>query len=198
MEVKLKAFGTSVLGIAVVRVRVRPVSVIANKFDLLPLNTSGTNWLVLSSSPSGEAREDERNEQDAASRSQGDDRNEQVLLLSLEVVERLGIWGGGGGVTIVRNRTPDVRCLDALGGEKFRTIGIDGTDGIITLRVNTIDIEVRDDIPGASRLLSDTQVTVTVLLDKCGTVAQPASNERGVKEGSGGIGLVSDDDNGVL
>jgi len=193
----LNFFGTSVFGIAIVRVRVRPVSIIANKLDLLHTNTPGSNWLVLSPSPSGEAREDEGNEQDAASGSQGDDCNEQVLLLSLEVIERLGIRGGGG-VTIARSRGPDIRSLDTLGGEKLRTVRIDGADGIVTLRANTIDIEVRDDIPSASRLLGNTQVTVTVLLDESGAIAQPTSNERGVKKGSGRIGLISDDDNGVL
>ena len=38
-------------------------------------------------------------------------------------------------------------------------------------------------------------MTITFLLDRRGIVDQPASDERGVKEGSGGrIGLVFDDD----
>jgi len=41
-------------------------------------------------------------------------------------------------------------------------------------------------------------VTITVLLDEGSAVTQPTGDERGIKEGSGGIGLVSDDDNGVL
>ena len=162
------------------------------------MSTPGTNRLVLSSSPSPEAREDERNEQDTASCGQGDNRNEQVLLLSLEIVELLGIWGSGGIVTIVRNRTPDVRSLDTLGREELWTISIDSTNGVVTLRVDTVDKEVGDDILGASRFLRETQVTVTVLFDEGGAVTQPTSDKRGVKEGSGGISLVSDDDDGVL
>ena len=83
------------LDIAIVRVGVRPVGIKANKLDLLSMGTPGTNWLVVPSSLPLEAREDERNEQDAASRSQGDDRDEQVLLLSLEAVE-VRIWSSGG------------------------------------------------------------------------------------------------------
>jgi len=92
---KLGTFGISVFGIAIVGVRVRPVSIEAGKPDLLPVNTPATNWLVLSSSPSSEAREDEGDEQDTASRSQRDNRDEQVLFLSLEALERLAICGSG-------------------------------------------------------------------------------------------------------
>ena len=80
----------------------------------------------------------------------------------------------------------------------MRTIGVDSTLGIVTLRVNAVDKEVGDNGLGASRLLGQTQMTVTVLLDEDGALAQPASNESGILEGSGGIGLVSDDNDGVL
>jgi len=197
VEVVLEAFDISVLGIAIVRIRVRPVSFIANKLDLLSMSAPGTDWLVPPSSLSSEAREDEGYEQDTASCSQGDNRDKQVLLLSLEVVELLGIWGCGG-VAIARNRTPDVRSLNTLRGEKFRTIRIDSTDSIVTLRANTVYKEVGNDVLGASRLLGDTQVTVTILFHERSAVAQPASDERGVKEGGCWIGLISDDDDGVL
>jgi len=78
------------------------------------------------------------------------------------------------------------------------TIGIDRANSVVTLRVNTVDEEVRDDVLCASRLLRETQVAVTVLLDEGGTVTQPTGDERGVKEGGGGISLVSDYDDGVL
>ena len=129
------------------------------------MDTPGTDWHVLSSSPSPEAREDKRNKQDTASRGQGDNRNEQILLLSLEVVKLLGTCRGGG-VIRVQNRAPDIRSLDALRGEEFRTVGIDSADGIVTCRANTVDKEVRDDVLGASRLLCETQVTVTVLFNE--------------------------------
>jgi hypothetical protein len=57
--------------------------------------------------------------------------------LSLEVAKPLGIWCGGG-VTIVRNRTPDVRSADTFRGEEFRTVGIDSADGIVTCRVTPL------------------------------------------------------------
>jgi len=41
-------------------------------------------------------------------------------------------------------------------------------------------------------------VTVTILLDKGGAVTHPASDKGGIKEGSSGIGLISDYDYGVL
>ena len=162
------------------------------------MSAPGTNRLVPSSSPSPEAREDERYEQDTTGCGQGDNRNEQILLLSLEIVELLGIWGGGGIVAIARNCIPDVRSQDTLGREELWTISIDSANGVVTLRVDTVDKEVRDDVLGTSRFLRETQVTVTVLLDEGGAVTQPTSDERGVKEGSGGISLVSDDDDGVL
>ena len=95
------------------------------------MRTPGPNWPVLSSSPSPEAREDESNKQDNTSRGQGNNRNEQILLLSLEVVKLLGIWHGGG-VTIVRNRIPDVRGPDTLRGEELWTVGIDSANGVVT------------------------------------------------------------------
>jgi len=182
-----------VLDIVIIGVGVGPVSAIANEPGLRRI--PGTNWFVTSSPPSTDASEDERNEQDAASRSQGNDPNEQALLLRLEIVEHLGTCGG---VVAVRNCAPDIRSLYALGGEKLWTIGIDGADGIITLRVNAVDEEVLEDFQGASRLLGEAQVSVTVLLNEGSAVTQPASDQRGVKEGSGGISLVSDDDDGVL
>lgn len=51
---------------------------------------------------------------------------------------------------------------------------------------------------GASRLLGDAQVAVTILLDQGGTITQPASNGRGIEEGGSGVGLVSDDNDWVL
>ena len=59
------------------------------------MGTPVTNRLVPSSPPPSEARENERNEQNTASHSQSDNRNEQFILLSLEVAELLGIWGVG-------------------------------------------------------------------------------------------------------
>jgi len=41
-------------------------------------------------------------------------------------------------------------------------------------------------------------VTITILLNEGGAIAQPASDGGGVKEGSGGVGLISDDDDGIL
>ena len=164
-----EVFVTSVLGIVIVRVRVRPVSAIADEFGFLSMSIPGTNRPVLSSSPSPEARENESKKQDTASRGQGNNRNEQILLLSLEVIKLLGIWRGGG-VTVCRNRIFDVRSLDTLRGEEFRAIGIDSADGVVTCRANTVDKEVRDDVLGASRLLCETQVTVTVLFDEGGAV----------------------------
>jgi len=64
--------------------------------------------------------------------------------------------------------------------------------------VDAVNEEVGDNLQGASRLLGETQVTVTVLLDQGGTVTQPPGDDRGIKEGSGRISLVSDDDDGVL
>lgn len=88
---RLEAIDTSVLGIAIVRVRVRRPVIIANEIDLLTISTPGTNRLVLPSSPSTDAREDERNEQHTTGRGQGYNRDEQILLLSLEIIETLGI-----------------------------------------------------------------------------------------------------------
>lgn len=51
-------------------------------------------------------------------------------------------------------------------------------------------VEVEDNVPSANRLLSKSGVTKTVLLDECGTVTEPTSEKRGVKERSGGVGLV--------
>jgi hypothetical protein len=183
-----------VLGI--VRVGVGLVTIISNPLYLLPCSTPGTNLLVSSPSPSHDTRDDERSEQHAASRSQGDNRNEQILLLSLEILERSRIRGGG--VIPVRNRTLDIRSLDTLGWEKLRPISIDLAFGIVTLRANPVDEEVGDNVLSAGRLLCEAQVTVTVLLDERGAFIQPASDERGVSEGSGGVGLVSDNDDGVL
>ena len=75
---------TLVLDIAI---RVRPVRVVANKLDLLPTSTPATKWFVPSSSLSHDTSDDERNEQGTASCGQGDDRNEQILLLTLEFFE---------------------------------------------------------------------------------------------------------------
>ena len=127
------------LDIVIIRVGVGPVGAIANEPRLWRL--PGTDWLVTSPPPSTDASEDERNEQDTASRSQSDDPDEQIPLLSLEIVKRLGACGG---VVAVRNRAPDIRSRDTLGGEKLWTIGIDGADGIITLRANAVDEEVLD------------------------------------------------------
>ena len=186
------------LGTTIVRVRIKPVSIIADEFDLLPMSAPGTNWLVPSSLPSPETRKYETNEQDTTSGGKGNDHDEQTLLLSFKVVKFLGIWGGGSGITIVRTRILDVRSPDTPRGEEFRTVGIDGTDGIVTLWVNTVDKEVRDDFLGARRLLRQTQVTVTILLDERGAVTQPAGDDGGVSEGSGRIGLIADDDDRVL
>jgi len=41
-------------------------------------------------------------------------------------------------------------------------------------------------------------MTVTVLFDEGSAVTQPPCDERGINERSGGISLVSDDDDGVL
>jgi len=164
----------------------------------VPINTLGTNWLIVSSSLSGKAREDERDKQDATSRSQGDNRNEQILLLSLEVVELLAIRIRGVRVIAVRNRKPNVRSLDTLGGEELWTIRIDFANGVVALGVDTVNEEVGDDVQGASRLLGNTQMAVTVLLDEGSTVTQIASNHRGIGEGSGRISLVSNDDDRVL
>ena len=108
----------------------------------------------------------------------------------------LGIRGVG--ATVSRNRAPDVGSLDTLGRENFGTIRIDCTDRVVTRGVNTIDEKVRDDVLGAIRGLGETGMTETVLLDEGGAVTQPTSDERGVKEGGGGISLVPDDDDGIL
>lgn len=182
--------------LGIVRVGVGLVTIISNPLYLLPCSTPGTNWLVSLPSPSHDTRDDERSEQHATSRSQGDNRNEQILLLGLEILECSRICGGG--VIPVRNRTLDIRSLDTLGWEKLRTIGVDLAFGIVTLRANPVDEEVGDDVLGAGRLLGEAQMTITVLLDEGGAFVQPASDERGVSEGSGGVGLVSDNDDGVL
>jgi len=131
----------SVFDIVIIRVGVGPVSVIANEAGLWCIPAS--DWLVTSSPLSSDAGEDERNEQNAASGSQGDDDNKQILLLRLEMVELLGVCGGA---VAVRNCAPDIRSSNALGWEQLRTISIDGTDGIIALRANTVDEEVLDDL----------------------------------------------------
>ena len=177
MEIQALSLSISVLVTTIVRARVRLISVVANKLDLLSAGSSGTNRLVFSSSPPSEAREDERAEQDTASHTQDDNRNEKILLLSLEVVELLlGIRGGG--VTVSQSRAPDVRCLDTLGREKFGTIGIDNTDRVVTCGANTVDEGVRDDVVGVIRGLGETDVTKIVLLDGGGAVTQPTSDER--------------------
>ena len=191
---EVRGFSTSVLGIAIVRVRIRLITIIADKPGIWPLGTPGTNWLV--PPPSGKAGEDEVNEQDATSRSQRYNCNKQILFLGLEVAEIPRVYQGG--VAAARNCTPDVRSPDALGGEERRAIRIDFTDSIVTRRMNTVDKEVRDDVQGASRLLGDTRVTVAVLLDESCAVTQKAGDAGGVKEGSGWVSLVSDDDDGVL
>ena len=58
--VRARSINASMLGI--IGVRIRPISIIAEEFDLLSMNTPTTNRLVPSSSPSSEAREDERDQ----------------------------------------------------------------------------------------------------------------------------------------
>jgi hypothetical protein len=58
---KCPAPKASVLGIAIVRIKVRPIGIIADEFGFLPMNTPGTDWPILSPSPSPEARENEGN-----------------------------------------------------------------------------------------------------------------------------------------
>lgn len=176
-----------------IAIRVRTVSVVINKLDLLPTSTPAPQWSVLSSSPSDHTSDDERNEQGAARRSQGDDRNEQVLLLGLEVCEAICV-----GVASVREGVPDVRSLDTGSGEERRTVGIDRTLGIIALRSDAVDEEVGDDVLGASGLLGETRMTKAVLFDEDGAIAQISSNHKGVLEGSCRVSLVSDDDDWVF
>lgn len=86
-EVQPENPNISVLGTTrVVRVRVWFVAIVANKLDLLGMSATAIERLVPSSTSSVNAGDNEGNEQDAASRGQGDNRNEQGLLLSLEVL----------------------------------------------------------------------------------------------------------------
>ena len=64
--------------------------------------------------------------------------------------------------------------------------------------MNAVDKEVGDNLLSASRLLGNAGVTVAILLDESCTVTQKAGDEGGVKEGSSGISLVSDDDDWIL
>ena len=191
--VLLKVLSALVLDIPI---RVSSVAIIANPLDLLPTSTPAAQRLVPSSSPPHDTSDDERDQQDTTSRSQSNDHNEQILLLSLEVCEGLGIRGCG--VTPVRERIPDIRSPDTLGREERWTVGINRTDGIVALRGNTVHKEVRDDVLGTGGFLGETRMTEAVLLDEDSTVAQIPSNDGGVSEGSGRVSLVSDDDDRVL
>ena len=115
--------------------------------------------------------------------------------MSHEVSELLGACAG---VSPIRNCIPDIRSPDALRGEERWTIGVNRALGIVALRMDTVDEEVRDDVLGACGLLGKTGMAKAVLFHEGSTVTQVPSNDGSVSEGSGGISLVSDDDDRVL
>lgn len=192
--VKLASWSTLVLDAAF---RVRRVVIITNKLDLLPTSTPRAKRLILPPSPLDNTGDDERNEQDAASRGQGDDRDQQILLLSLEVRQlllRIRVRV----VAPVRDRVPDIRSRDALNGEERWVSGVNRTHRIVALGKDPVDEEVRDDVLGAGGLLGETGMTKAVLLDEDSAVVQVFSDDEGVSEGGRRISLVPDDDDRVF
>ena len=100
------------------------------------------------------------------------------------------------GIAVAQNRVPDAQGL--VRREEFRAISIDGADRIVACRANSVDKKVEDDLLSASRLLRETDVTKSILLDKRGVVTEPTSDQKSVGERSGRIRPVSDDNDRVL
>lgn len=175
-------------------IRVKSVNIIGNKLDLLSTSSHATKRLVPHSSPCGDISGDESNEKDAASHSQGKDRNSQILLLSHEICELLGIRTA----PPVREGIPDIRGRDAPSGEERCIIGINRTLGGVARRKGAHDKEVRDDVLGATRLLGETRMSKAILLDEPSAGTQVSSDDGGVLERSGGVSLVSDHDDRVF